>query len=519
MKKIVYVPLDERPCNYQYPLDLAGMTDVRLVAPGLEMLGDKKEAADVGRLAEWLKEAATDADYVLASIDMLAYGGIVPSRLHGWTPEQCASRLQLLRELKKQRPELRIFAFNLIMRAPAYSSSEEEPDYYAEYGRELYDYGRLGDKEERGALAGDEAAELENLQHRIPPEVLADFLGRRRTNASINEMAIDLANEGAIDFLIIPLDDNSPYGYTSADQRRLAAKVERLGLYDRVHIYPGADEIGCTLFARMFGEIKGFVPQFRVRFSSTLGPSCVPKYEDRTLNESIKAHITAAGGIIADSADAPDIYLMVHSPAVSQIDMAETTDPYDRRHRSYFSEINLREFVQAIRHYASHGRLIALADVSLCNGGDDSLMSTLGKAGLLNDISCYAAWNTSGNSLGTVISHAVIEAYLRDLSGHANTEVVGDARQKSRQYYAYRLLEDWGYQAVVRQNICDNELKALGGEYFNLAHVQKEVESVIQDKLEQFSKMRLSGLGNFEVSDVRLPWRRMFEVGFRLKIN
>jgi hypothetical protein len=516
-KKVVYLPLDERPCNYQYPLDLAAMTDVQLVAPALSMLGDKKQAANTDALAEWLRAEAQDADYLLVSIDMLVYGGIVPSRLHEWTGEQCSARLELLREWRRSRPELRIFAFNLIMRAPAYSSSEEEPDYYASFGRQLYDYGRLTDKSERGALSELELAELSALRGDIPQSVLSDFLGRRSTNASVNERSIELAREGTIDFLIIPLDDNSIFGYTSADQRKLASRVEQHGLYDRVHIYPGADEIGCTLFARIFAEIKSFVPQFRIRYSSTLGPSCIPKYEDRTLNESVKAHITAAGGVIADSAESPDAYLMVHAPAVSQTEMAETTDPFERRHRSYFSEINLREFVQAIRQFTSQDRLVALADVSLCNGGDDSLMRTLSEAGLLDQLSCYAAWNTSGNSVGTVVSHAVIVAYLR--SREADPAVTQEMRSKSREYYAYRLLEDWGYQSVVREEICAKELTERGADYFRLSHVQEELEALIREKLEQFSKLRLSGIGEMEVRDVRLPWRRMFEVGFRVLLR
>ncbi|MCD9022392.1 DUF4127 family protein [Cohnella silvisoli] len=516
MKKIVYVPLDERPCNYQYPLDLAEMTDLRLTAPELGKLGDKKNPADTRGVAEWLRRESEDADYALVSIDMLVYGGIVPSRLHEWTPGQCVERLETLRSMKKTRPGLRIIAFNLIMRAPAYSSSEEEPDYYADYGRDLYDYGRLGDKAEREGLTDFENQERETVQDRIPGVILNDFLSRRRTNGIINEQAIDLAHEGIIDFLIIPLDDNSKYGYTSADQRRLAAKVEQLDLYDRVHIYPGADEIGCTLFARIFSEIKSFTPQFRLRYSSTNGPFCIPKYEDRTLNESIKYHITAAGGIIADSAETPDVFLMVHSPAASQTDMAETTDRYDQRHRSYFSEINIREFVQFIRHIASSDRLIALADVSLCNGGDHSLMRMLSNSGLLGAISCYAAWNTSGNSLGTVVSHAVIEAYNRT---QPDLTVTASAMEKSRTYYAYRLLEDWGYQAVVREDICKNELPALGAEYFRLSHVQEEIEAIIGTKLELFSEKYLSELGDMRVYDVRLPWYRMFEVGFRLSLN
>lgn len=42
MTKIVFVPLDERPCNLEYPQRLAEMTDLELAAPPMSILGRKK---------------------------------------------------------------------------------------------------------------------------------------------------------------------------------------------------------------------------------------------------------------------------------------------------------------------------------------------------------------------------------------------------------------------------------------------------------------------------------------------
>ena len=514
MAKIVYLPLDERPCNYRYPLDLAAMTDFHLAAPDRFVLGDKKKPADTRALAEWLLRECKDAGYAIVSVDMLLYGGIVPSRLHSLPPEECLKRLDTLRRLKKENPALRIYAFHLITRAPAYSSSEEEPDYYAECGRELYEYGWLCDKAEREGLSPDEMRRLPEVRSKIPEAVLDDFLARRRTNAAMNERSVELVQEGVIDFLIIPLDDNSKYGYTSSDQRRLAAKVEALNLFDRIMIYPGADEIGCTLLARVFSEIKSFRPLFHVRYSSTRGPFSIPKYEDRSLGESVKCHITAAGASIGDGFEEPDVHLLIHSPPVGETGMAETTDGYGGRHRAYFNEVNMWEFAQAIRRCREKGRLAALADVALCNGGDHTLMKMLAKTGLLPALSCYAAWNTSGNALGTVVAHAVIAAYHR--AEPRNGEA---ARKASHAFLCSRLIEDWGYQALVRQEVAVRDLPRLNAGYFNLAHVQGEVESLIQRELQRFADEYMADLARVQVRAVRLPWRRMFEIDLDLALD
>ncbi|GAA3405796.1 DUF4127 family protein [Paenibacillus hodogayensis] len=511
MRKIVYVPLDERPCNYRYPLQLASMTDLTLEVPDMALLGRKKTPADTDAVREWLLGAAPDADALIVSIDMLVHGGIVPSRLHHTSEATCTERLDVLARLKQSHPHLRIYAFNLITRVPAYSSSEEEPDYYADYGNELYTYGWLNDKAEQETLDDAETARLEAVKAKIPQDVLADFLNRRRTNSFVNAETMKLVQSGVIDFLIVPLDDNSKYGFSPMEQRKLSLLAEELELGDRILIYPGADEIGCTLFARAFCEAKGYVPKAFVRYSSVHGPFVVPKYEDRSLGESIKYHLTAAGAVAHDNSAGTDFILMTNSPPVGQKDMAECSTPYAERNRAYFSETNPKEFVQAIRHYIREGHTVALADVAVSNGADLPFMKLVSASGLLHDIAAYAAWNTSGNTMGTVVSHAIIESYYRGRGDDS-----AERLNRSRAYYYFRLIEDWGYQAIVRKDVIHNELPRLGASYYELTHVQDDVYAVICGKLEQFfaQYVQKGCPGRVRIEDVHLPWSRMFEVGF-----
>ncbi|PYI55192.1 DUF4127 family protein [Paenibacillus flagellatus] len=511
MQTIVYVPLDERPCNYRYPQYLASMTDLTLRVPDIGMLGRKKTSADTDAVRDWLLDASKDADALIVSVDMLVHGGIVPSRLHHRSEAECLDRLAVLKTLKERNPKLRTYAFNLITRVPAYSSSEEEPDYYADYGNELYTYGWLKDKAEQETLDAEEAAKLEAVTAKIPADVLDDFLTRRKTNAFVNAETMKLTRDGVIDFLIIPLDDNSKYGFSPLEQRKLSLLAEELDVNDRVMIYPGADEIGCTLFARAFCEAKGYVPKAFVRYSSVHGPFVVPKYEDRSLGESIKYQLTAAGAVSHDNSCGTDFVLMTNSPPVGQKEMAECSTPYGERNRAYFSETNTKEFVQAIRHYIREGHMVALADVAVSNGSDHPFMKLVARAGILHDIAAYAAWNTSGNTLGTVISHAIVESYYR-----GRGDVSAERLNRSRAYYYFRLIEDWGYQAIVRKDVIHNELPKLGASYYELDHVRSEVYAVIRRKLEQFFEQYVQEgcPGRVRIEDVHLPWSRMFEVGF-----
>lgn len=508
MTKVVYLPLDERPCNAKYPLQLAAMADLNVVAPPAERLGNKKRPAQYDRIADWLLGEVNDADYLLVSIDMLVYGGIVPSRLHHLSESVCLDRLHLLRQIKAARPSIKICAFNLIMRVPAYNSSEEEPAYYAEYGAAIYRYGWLQDKAETEPLEPAEQAEWDSLQNSLPAAVLEDFLARRRVNRSINQQAIALVRDGVLERLAIPLDDNARYGFSPMEQRKLLFQVEEDNLMDRVLIYPGADEIGCTLLAYVFCAIKQYQPEVYIRYSSTQGPFIIPRYEDRSLNESIKSHLTAAGAYIGDSSATADIALLVNSPPVSQQLMAESPDPYRHRHRSYFSEVHLLEFATAIEALANKGAFIAIADVASGNGGDHSLLQLLAKKGLLPRIAAYAGWNTSGNAIGTAVAHAVIASYYRQTDNAA-------AHWASRQFYRYRLIEDWGYQTIVRTEVYNNRIGAMGGSYFDLDGIQQEVEQLVATELQAFCRTYLDCLmDEEEIASLQasLPWNRLFEV-------
>ena len=83
---------------------------------------------------------------------MLLYGGIVPSRLHHLSEETLTRRLNVLEEIRKSNPALKIYAFSLIMRCPSYSSADEEPDYYETCGREIFLYGQNEHKYAAGVV-------------------------------------------------------------------------------------------------------------------------------------------------------------------------------------------------------------------------------------------------------------------------------------------------------------------------------------------------------------------------------
>ncbi|MFD2878083.1 DUF4127 family protein [Paenibacillus rhizoplanae] len=269
--KLILVPLDERPCNYEFPYLLAQGTDYTVERPPAGIMGLKKRPGDVEQLWSWFEAACEGADGAVVALDTLLYGGIIPSRLHQLELEVLAARLERLRKIRQRYPQLKLYAFQLIMRCPQYSLSDEEPDYYADWGREIFRKGFIGHRLELGIATDEEIRELADIDLRLPAEVLQDYLGRRAINIEANKQALELVRDGVIDFMIVPQDDSAPYGHTAKDQEKVRARITALDLELKVYMYPGADEVGCTLLARMMNKSEGRIPLIYPRLSAVQG--------------------------------------------------------------------------------------------------------------------------------------------------------------------------------------------------------------------------------------------------------
>ena len=238
--KTLFIPLDERPCNYNFPLMIAQSNQqIELVEPDKSFLGHKKKPAQVEYFKQFIDENIEGCDNCIVSIDMIVYGGLIPSRLHYLSETDALQRLELIKYLKQLKPQIKIYAYHCIMRAPSYNSSEEEPDYYESYGFALFRRKYLLDLKKRHGLNQKEKDELLGID--IPQEIITDYEQRRLFNTKINLKVIDFLEAGYLDFLVIPQDDSSPYGYTAISQKIVINALKEKRLDQKVMIYPGAD--------------------------------------------------------------------------------------------------------------------------------------------------------------------------------------------------------------------------------------------------------------------------------------
>lgn len=489
-RRIVALPVDGRPVVRAQVQSLVASADWELAMPAVAELGHLRRPAERDRLAAWLAQAAPGASGFVLSLDMLAYGGLVPSRFIPDDLDALRQRLDLLPALKAAHPDAPIYAFAATMRISNNDVNEEEKDYWAQYGSLIWRWSYL---EDRSAMRGDpqDVIAARAARDAIPDHIREDYLDTRARNAALVEHALELVANGSIDRLVLPQDDTADYGFNIAERRRLERRVVELGLDERVAIYPGADEVMHTLCARMIGTLEGAAPLAFYLHCSDPGHvgSLRALYEDRPLLAAVASQVAAVGGRIAAAPDDADLVLAIHTSGPAQGDWA-MQKPLPQ------PVAPAPDWLAALAAWHAAGKPVALADLAYANGGDPVMIGAVARVLPLRELAAYAGWNTASNSLGSLLAQCVLAR--ADYRAPANRAVL-----------CLRLLEDLVYQALVRQSV------RLGAREADMDAPGLRERVALAFGAHADAWARGHGLG-FQVANVYLPWDRSFEIGIDL---
>lgn len=505
--KIGLLPLDERPVNVRYPAMVAAIAGARVVTPPVAAMGAGRRPADCAAVGEWLAAVAPELDGLIVSLELLGYGGLVASRTGDDSAAAVLGRLDLLRKLRRAHPRLPIYGFSLVARVSNANDAVEEPAYWAAHGERLYALSQLLDRRRRGEAVG---AELARLEAAVPAEARRDWLRRRLRNHTVNLAALALLDEGALDLLVLSSDDTSPYGLPSAEKGWLAGWAELLALQPAAGgprpllMYPGADEVGCALVARLLNERAGATPAVAVRYAPAAGAANIAAYEDGPISLTVERQVLAAGGRLA--AGAADLWLGVNAPVARRAEWDPAHAAAERAARLADLEALVAE--ARARMGADDGGLVAIADVAYPNGADPALVELILAELDLAGLAAYGAWNTAGNSVGTTVAQGCAALLCATPEGQAAHELL----------LAHRLVEDWGYQHLVRAEV-RQWLRATTGHHDPQSPAALEAARARSEAGLARALARLPGLGErytIAPGSVRLPWGRTFEVDFDL---
>jgi len=262
---IVFVPLDDRPVTYQLPVMLGAIAGQPVLTPPRPMLGNYLQPGDPVAVGTWLNSGVLrDASALVASSDMVAYGGLVASRIPGVPASVAYARLRALAGLKAAFDVPFVGVFGTVMRlAPTgVPRLGLASDYYATGATVdwLAAYANLPDP----PRSDDDRAKASHLRELIGGPTLAAYLATRARNLAVDQSAPQMTAEGGYERIVIGQDDAGPTGLHLADVAALQRTARAFGLQARAAIEPGADELGMLLVARVLARNAGWSPSVSV---------------------------------------------------------------------------------------------------------------------------------------------------------------------------------------------------------------------------------------------------------------
>lgn len=505
---IVFIPHDNRPISDVETADTIRQLGYKVVVPPDELLGSNSNLGDSDKLWQWLEDNTTvphkkdkkppykplpGIKAVVLSGDAMIYGSLVGSRKHHFTQQKLLERVKKFQEFKDSHPKVPMYVFSSIMRTPrtGEASGSEEPGYYFSYGTDIFRYTALKDKEEVEGLTKREKKEMKFLTEFLPQEAIDDWMSRRSKNLAVNKAMIDLAKAGTFSYFCLGRDDNAPYSQTHRESRWLNDYGRELGK-TRFNNMAGIDEFGMLLLTRAVNDLETVMPFVYVRYNMGEGARVVPSYSDEAIDKTIRSHVIMAGGVYVTTPARADLVLLVNTNP-----NGETYEANDAGNTEK-SRFSTRYFMNMLEEELAEGRPVGIADIAYANGSDNALMAALRDKDLLFRLQAYSGWNTPTNSTGFVLGQGMLVPRMSDES-------------RKRLLYT-RYLDDWGYQANVRQNLSATLGYFKGqGSGGNLNEKRAQTEASATLRMQTFAGWNLPKFVDVKQIKVTMPWNRLFE--------
>lgn len=494
--RVALVPLDDRPQSLQDPVLVGAVADVDVVTPPRIDLGRFLKTGNGDAIARWLDELdLSTIDAVVISADMLAYGGLVGSRVPRVFEAEGRRRLEAIARLKARRADLRVYVFSTIPRLALTSDGNDASR------QPLARWGEIAP-----GVATDPAlaAEAAAIERELPTGALDRYRATRDRNRALNLALVEAAARGAIDYLVFGEDDETATGLHVSDREAIARAVETSALGDRVRLHPGVDELGSLLLTRAVLTRLGHRPTLQPVYSSQAGS---------TLAAALASHAQVAGARLADRGD---LQVFVYSSRHDTPDLADT-----------FA-------ARVAKAVAAQSRVVvADVDVKAADSGSSlPFIEGLRSRKIAPRLFAYASGD-AGRAFGAALSQGLLFSAAVDTVAQASRDAA--LRVAAAQVHALlsRLVTDFLYQGVVRRQATEDFLQPRGlsaqrldesgrarVEKYLLGEIKPLAESVTADfsaapwRLPARAGQRpATGLTvkDLEGFAVSLPWGRMAE--------
>lgn len=498
MKKVVYVPLDDRPANLDDVILQGKAAGIEVLTPeasvirnrmddtgeieGTEVVGTSGAVyGDPAGVQQFLRQHAGEADGFIISTDMLIYGGLIGSRrlredgggeYPNYDPAVDAL-LDTVAGLKRDYPNKPLYLLDTVMRLATTTMAEGLSIEVYNESRALTMKPRLPLTEFDDILSG---YDLQPDGTPYEDTVYLDkerYYNARRHKFKTNRRVLEtLVRDAGVDFAAIGVDDASTQGVQANEIRWIEAHIDEWlsgsngQNPDRAVILPDADGLGHVLMARMAARLHGgstapAKPVVAVRYFGRDGSEIVNPYEYMDVHRNMLRHIDIAGGTYIGDGRSP-ITAQTESAKTENANTAPTASaeaapsgqasspaaemPFDLELIALTSEDAVGG---AIAHMeANRSAQIPTLVVDFTRNGSAGVVVT---PALLNSPATgslfgYSAWNTAGNKIGMSLGMALSRFFF--LKKETQERQLGLALDAHGSLLFKRFLKDYSYKTL-----------------------------------------------------------------------
>ena len=497
-KTICYIPIDDRPVNYERVIWLCKASGFELLIPEKEMIGtrlDNMEPLPGGRtsgdrkaLIQWLKSIEGKCDYYILSADQMLSGGLVASR---WLSNIDLSFEEgicnYLLTLSKKYP---VLVFDTIMRL---ASTNDYQGYKLEEYNKFNSYGKKSrlilkdaelnitniiqnyDKDQDGHIIDNCGLSAEQIQK---------YFDSRSRKLLLSDRL--LSDSGNFLYYYLGVDDSSPNNTIQTNEinyfkRKIQHKNGMVSI--------GTDELGVLGIAYICArEYPG--TKVNVEYYGGKENEYADSYNYLSLREVIDNKLSFLG--IEKTKDANSLNLLVLT----------RSDKYDE---------SIRALIDRAQDLTKEKKAVCIVDPNSGFQMHDH-KTALGKALIDSDIPLlelmgYSSWNTAANSTGIALANSI--ARYSYISTFTPTH---ESNENFIKLMTFSYLKDIAYKSCGFQSMDDDPSTRYSFPYI----LEKLNRSDIITDFKHFKTERHSPI---VISNITHPWNRQFELLFEIRLD
>lgn len=286
------------------------------------------------------------------------------------------------------------------------------------------------------------------------------------------QAAMEMISGNSLDFLLIGQDEDLTAKPAQIARARMMGEAALREINDKVGFASGQNSLAEVLLAKLLAQRFGRTPKILPVFSSDEG-SVSKDSSAAPLNQTIAAKTKLVGGTLLvqnpEAARQVDILLFVHTPQTTEEERAGLT-------------INLMRTVDS-------GARIAFLDLSETKQAKEAMLAELRKNKLLGKLMVYAS-TPPGEPVRDVLnrglSHAII-FFSSIKSLRDDIDRVHRIERAQVNLLFSRVLEDWGYNLIVRPQLEEFVRQQLQGDASKLGDKTERAEKFAFDALQKLA--------------------------------